>query len=158
MDPEQEHIQDPFKRFELYLRYQTTNDRGFHKCLADLMKLRAEKRQFEKDSERRAQRPVASPQSTDGFGSQNRTAAAAARITHSEPEASATTSCGFESQKRASTQTARYSHSEPEASAPPSAVNGFESQNLACDPLYEPEAHRHGAPTNHAPASQGQQG
>ena len=28
----------------LFLRYQTTNDRGFHRCLNDLLKLRAEKR------------------------------------------------------------------------------------------------------------------
>ena len=76
MDPEQEHIQSPFKRFELYLRYQTTNDRGFHKCLADLMKLRAEKRQIEKHEAARQR----------GFESHKRTSAAAARITHSEPE------------------------------------------------------------------------
>ena len=28
----------------LYLRYQTTHDRAFHKCLSDLLKLRAERR------------------------------------------------------------------------------------------------------------------
>jgi hypothetical protein len=31
----------------LYLRYQTTHDRSFHKCLADLLKLKAEKRKAE---------------------------------------------------------------------------------------------------------------
>ncbi|MBV9301711.1 MAG: hypothetical protein JOY62_07670 [Acidobacteriaceae bacterium] len=30
--------------FALFLRYQTTNDRAFHRCLNDLVKLRAEKR------------------------------------------------------------------------------------------------------------------
>jgi len=32
------------RQFSLYLRYQTTNDRAFHKCLNDLLKLRAEQR------------------------------------------------------------------------------------------------------------------
>ena len=32
------------KRLALYLRYQTTHERAFHKCLNDLLKLRAEKR------------------------------------------------------------------------------------------------------------------
>ncbi len=32
------------KRLSLFLRYQTTNDRAFHKSLNDLLKLRAEKR------------------------------------------------------------------------------------------------------------------
>ncbi len=43
------------KFFALYLRYQTTNDRGFHKCLSDLLKLRAEKRkeQIGFDSQKR---------------------------------------------------------------------------------------------------------
>ena len=35
------------KQFALFLRYQTTNDRAFHKCLNDLLKLRAEKRKQE---------------------------------------------------------------------------------------------------------------
>jgi hypothetical protein len=35
------------KRLALYLRYQTTNERAFHKCLNDLLKLRAEKRKTE---------------------------------------------------------------------------------------------------------------
>ena len=35
------------KQFALMLRYQTNNDRGFHKCLNDLLKLRAEKRKQE---------------------------------------------------------------------------------------------------------------
>lgn len=32
------------KQFALYLRYQTTHQRAFHKCLNDLLKLRAERR------------------------------------------------------------------------------------------------------------------
>ncbi len=32
------------KELALYIRYQTTNDRAFHKCLNDLLKVRAEKR------------------------------------------------------------------------------------------------------------------
>ena len=35
---------DDQKQLALYLRYQTTNERAFHKCLNDLLKLRAEKR------------------------------------------------------------------------------------------------------------------
>ncbi|MBV9302562.1 MAG: hypothetical protein JOY62_16650 [Acidobacteriaceae bacterium] len=35
------------KSFALFLRYQTTNDRAFHRCLNDLVKLRAEKRKQE---------------------------------------------------------------------------------------------------------------
>ena len=35
----------------LYIRYQTTNERAFHKCLNDLLKLRAEKRKAEIGSE-----------------------------------------------------------------------------------------------------------
>ena len=32
------------KRFSLYMRYQTTNDRGFRACLNDLLRLRREQR------------------------------------------------------------------------------------------------------------------
>ena len=35
------------KKLALYLRYQTTHDRAFHKCLTDLLKLRAEKHKQE---------------------------------------------------------------------------------------------------------------
>ncbi len=35
------------KQLALYLRYQTTNERAFHKSLNDLLKLRAEKRKAE---------------------------------------------------------------------------------------------------------------
>ncbi len=39
-------------RFSLYLRYQTTNDRAFHKSLDQLLKLRAERRKAEIGFER----------------------------------------------------------------------------------------------------------
>jgi hypothetical protein len=35
------------RQLALFLRYQTTNDRAFHRCLADLLKLKAEKRRSE---------------------------------------------------------------------------------------------------------------
>ena len=38
---------DNEKQLALYLRYQTTHDRAFHKCLTQLLKLRAEKRKEE---------------------------------------------------------------------------------------------------------------
>jgi hypothetical protein len=48
---------DP-KQLALYLRYQITNERAFHKCLSDLLKLRAEKRKqeigFESQTRKRA--------------------------------------------------------------------------------------------------------
>ena len=45
-DPETGQITNE-KQLALYLRYQTTHERGFHKCLNDLLKLRAEKRKSE---------------------------------------------------------------------------------------------------------------
>ena len=49
---------DNEKQLALYLRYQTTNERAFHKCLNDLLKLRAEKRKqeigFESQSRKQA--------------------------------------------------------------------------------------------------------
>ncbi|MBV8070139.1 MAG: hypothetical protein JO270_09565 [Acidobacteriaceae bacterium] len=42
-----EGVIDEEKQFALYLRYQTTHERAFSKCLADLLKLRAEKRKEE---------------------------------------------------------------------------------------------------------------
>ena len=38
---------DQERQFLLFLRYQTTNDRAFHRALNDLLKLRAEKRKAE---------------------------------------------------------------------------------------------------------------
>ncbi|HTU46662.1 MAG TPA: hypothetical protein VMF91_16465 [Bryobacteraceae bacterium] len=35
------------KQFALYLRYQSANERAFHRCLNDLLKLRAEQRKQE---------------------------------------------------------------------------------------------------------------
>jgi len=43
IDPDTGAITDE-KKFSLYMRYQTTHTRAFHKCLNDLLKLRAEKR------------------------------------------------------------------------------------------------------------------
>jgi hypothetical protein len=40
-------ICDSEYRLVLYLRYQTTHDRAFHKCLSELLKLRADKRKVE---------------------------------------------------------------------------------------------------------------
>ena len=45
-DPDSGQITDP-KLFSLYLRYQTTHTRTFHKSLNDLIKLRAERRKAE---------------------------------------------------------------------------------------------------------------
>ena len=52
-------MRDQERQFALFLRYQTTNDRAFHKCLNDLLKLRAEKRRaqigFESQKQKQAQ-------------------------------------------------------------------------------------------------------
>ncbi|HEX3682062.1 MAG TPA: hypothetical protein VHU83_05915 [Bryobacteraceae bacterium] len=58
------------KRFALFLRYQTTNDRAFHRCLADLLKLRAEKRRSRLDEAALSQR--AEDAKKIGFESQQR--------------------------------------------------------------------------------------
>jgi hypothetical protein len=46
MNPETGEVSDE-KKFSLYLRYQTTHTRAFHKSLNDLLKLRNEKRKAE---------------------------------------------------------------------------------------------------------------
>jgi len=46
LDPQTGQIANP-SLFSLYLRYQTTHTRAFHKCLNDLLKLRAETRKTE---------------------------------------------------------------------------------------------------------------
>jgi hypothetical protein len=46
MDPDTGEVADE-KKFSLYMRYKNTHTRAFHKCLADLLKLRAEKRKAE---------------------------------------------------------------------------------------------------------------
>ncbi len=46
-------------RFSLYLRYQTTNDRAFHKSLDQLLKLRAERRKAEIGFESQKQKEAA---------------------------------------------------------------------------------------------------
>jgi hypothetical protein len=39
--------QEYARKFALYIRYQTTNDRAFHRCLNTLLKLKADKRKEE---------------------------------------------------------------------------------------------------------------
>ena len=51
-DPETGAITDE-KQLALYLRYQTTHERAFHKALNDLLRLRAEKRKTEIGFERK---------------------------------------------------------------------------------------------------------
>jgi hypothetical protein len=52
-------IRDDERQFALFLRYQTTNDRAFSRCLNDLLKLRAERRKaeigFESQKQKEAQ-------------------------------------------------------------------------------------------------------
>ncbi|MGA8029599.1 MAG: hypothetical protein WB992_20850 [Bryobacteraceae bacterium] len=43
----QTHLCGDHKQLALYLRYQTTHDRAFHRCLNQLLKLRAETRRIE---------------------------------------------------------------------------------------------------------------
>ncbi len=50
--------QPDLQKLGVYLRYQSTHDRAFHKCLADLQKLRAEKRKAELGVAERAERLV----------------------------------------------------------------------------------------------------
>jgi hypothetical protein len=52
---------DDAQQFALYLRYQTTHERAFHKCLNDLLKLRAEKRkqQIGFEAQKRAEEKAA---------------------------------------------------------------------------------------------------
>jgi hypothetical protein len=55
MDPDIPNV-DHEKQFSLFLRYQTTNDRAFHKCLDQLLRLRAEKRKARLDEAALSQR------------------------------------------------------------------------------------------------------
>jgi len=50
IDPDTGAVVDD-KKFSLYTRYQTTHTRAFHKCLQDLLKLRAETRKAERGFE-----------------------------------------------------------------------------------------------------------
>jgi hypothetical protein len=49
---------DQDRRFSLYLRYQTTNERAFHRCLQDLLKLRADRRRAHIGFESQKQKEV----------------------------------------------------------------------------------------------------
>jgi hypothetical protein len=52
-------MKDQERQFALFLRYQVANDRAFHRCLADLLRLKADKRKqeigFESQQQKRAQ-------------------------------------------------------------------------------------------------------
>jgi hypothetical protein len=50
IDPDTGAVVDD-KKFSLYVRYETTHTRAFHKCLQDLLKLRAETRKAERGFE-----------------------------------------------------------------------------------------------------------
>jgi hypothetical protein len=52
LDPQTGQITDA-ALFSLYLRYQTTHTRAFHKCLNELLKLRSERRKTENGFEAR---------------------------------------------------------------------------------------------------------
>jgi hypothetical protein len=58
LNPDQ-NAEESFKTLNLFLRYQTTHDRAFHKCLAELRKLRAEKRKAEIGFESQKRRAAA---------------------------------------------------------------------------------------------------
>jgi hypothetical protein len=64
------------KQFALFLRYQTTNDRAFHKCFDQLLKLRAEKRKRRLDEAALYQR---AEDSKKAFESQKRSEASEER-------------------------------------------------------------------------------
>jgi hypothetical protein len=66
------------KSFALYLRYQTTNDRAFSKCLHDLLKLRAEKRKMEIGFERQQQQEAAEQRKQEAHDARVRVATAKA--------------------------------------------------------------------------------
>jgi hypothetical protein len=66
MDPDIPNVNQE-KQFALFLRYQTTNDRAFHKCLDQLLRLRAERRKQEIgfESEKRAEAEEARKQAAE---------------------------------------------------------------------------------------------
>ena len=70
------------REFALYLRYQTSNDRAFSKCLNDLLKLRAEKRKAEIGFERQKQQAAAEQRKQETHESRLRLTSA--RAAHSE--------------------------------------------------------------------------
>ena len=57
IDPDTGAVVDD-KKFSLYVRYQTTHTRAFHRCLQDLLKLRAETRKAERGFEAHIFAPV----------------------------------------------------------------------------------------------------
>ena len=67
------------KLFALYLRYQTSNDRAFSKCLNDLLKLRAEKRKAEIGFERQNHKAAAEQRKEESHEARLRLTTARAR-------------------------------------------------------------------------------
>jgi hypothetical protein len=59
MGAEDMDMKDSERQFALFLRYQTTNDRAFHRCLTTLLKLKAEKRKEEIGFESQKQKAAA---------------------------------------------------------------------------------------------------
>jgi hypothetical protein len=60
------------KALSLYLRYQTTHERAFSKCLNDLLKLRAERRKQEIGFERQKQQAAESARKQEAHAAQTR--------------------------------------------------------------------------------------
>ena len=72
-------IQQHEKTFALYLRYQTTNERAFSKCLHDLLKLRADQRKAENDARKAQAETRKQEQSAQGTGARRHTTKELAR-------------------------------------------------------------------------------
>ena len=69
------------KAFALYLRYQTTHDRGFSKCLNDLLKIRAEKRKQQNGFEQQKLKAAADKRREEMHKARVRIANAKAELT-----------------------------------------------------------------------------
>jgi hypothetical protein len=67
---------DDEKQLALYIRYQTTHERNFHKCLNDLLRLRAEKRKqqigFESQERKRSEKDHKQADQTRRTAGENR--------------------------------------------------------------------------------------
>jgi hypothetical protein len=129
LDPET-GICDSEYRLALYLRYQTTHDRAFHKCLSELLKLRADKRKAANGFV--SQKPSAVP---NGTAQQTNISDAA-----TGPKATGPSPVGFVSQNvpavqnHASQQPQSSNQNGTSAEARGFALNGFVSQNDAPSP------------------------
>jgi hypothetical protein len=74
------------RAFALFLRYQSTNDRAFSKCLTDLLKLRAERRKQEIGFEREKQREAESIRKQEALEAKTRLTRAQAAHQERETE------------------------------------------------------------------------